>query len=72
MVNTEEMNNRTNVDNDDVREKIKNLIPMSRMANKNEYQGAIQFLCSESSSYMTGQNVIIDGGSSIICKLLLI
>jgi NAD(P)-dependent dehydrogenase (short-subunit alcohol dehydrogenase family) len=46
--------------------KIKKLIPMGRMAKKNEYKETIKFLCSESSSYMTGQNIVSDGGRSII------
>ena len=45
--------------------KIQKEIPLGRMANKNEYRGAIQFLCTESSGYMTGQNIIMDGGRSV-------
>lgn len=46
--------------------RIQELIPLGRMAKKDEYRGAIQFLCSDASKYMNGQNIIIDGGRSVI------
>ena len=47
-------------------QRLNSLIPMGRMANKNEYRSAIQFLCSDASAYLNGQNIVMDGGRSVL------
>jgi NAD(P)-dependent dehydrogenase (short-subunit alcohol dehydrogenase family) len=53
-----------NGQNDEFVQKLSALIPMERMAGNDEYHSAVQFLCSDASSYMNGQNIVMDGGRS--------
>lgn len=39
--------------------------PLDRMGKEEDFKGAIAYLASDLSSYVTGQNVVVDGGWSI-------
>ena len=51
----------TNQDDDFVK-RLSDLIPMGRMAGVDDYKGAVAFLVSDASAYMTGAILSIDGG----------
>jgi NAD(P)-dependent dehydrogenase (short-subunit alcohol dehydrogenase family) len=46
--------------------KVKKLIPIGRMAKKNEYNNAVLFLASKASSYVNGTTLVVDGGRTIL------
>lgn len=47
------------------KENLINQVPIKRMAKPSEIANTVAFLCSDLNSYITGQNIIIDGGFTI-------
>ena len=45
---------------------IKNQIPMKKLAEKEDLFNLILFLISKKSKFITGQNILVDGGRTII------
>ena len=61
-----EMTADTLFKSDEFLKRYSSIVPLDRPAKKGELNGAIIFLSSESSSYITGQTIFVDGGFSIV------
>ncbi len=50
---------------EDLREKMKQAIPLRRFGSPSDVAALVQFLCGEGAAYITGQVMVVDGGMVI-------
>ncbi len=48
-----------------VRERLAQATPLNRVGRPEELAAAVRFLCSEEASFVTGADLVVDGGWSI-------
>ncbi len=50
---------------DDIKERVRDVVPLGRMADPSEVADVIRFFCSPAGSYVTGQTLVVDGGLTL-------
>ena len=51
---------------DQVQVRMKEQVPLGRAGREGELKGVALFLASEASSYVTGQTIVVDGGTTLV------
>lgn len=64
-VNTITVGGVNNGQNAEFVELASSRIPLGRMAHRSDFQGALVYLCSDAASFVTGTNLVVDGGKSV-------
>jgi len=54
---------RAVVDDDKLRARVEGRIPLGRIGTVEDVAGVVAFLCGPDAAYLTGQDIIVDGGS---------
>jgi NAD(P)-dependent dehydrogenase (short-subunit alcohol dehydrogenase family) len=57
--------NQEAYDNEEIRKKVEACIPMGRFGEPEDCVGAVLMLCSEQGAYITGTDIVIDGGMKL-------
>ena len=64
-VNTITLGGVENAQPPDFLERAAAKIPMNRMAQPDDFQGALVYLCSDAAAFVTGANLVVDGGKTV-------
>jgi NAD(P)-dependent dehydrogenase (short-subunit alcohol dehydrogenase family) len=54
------------LDNKKITDVYESITPLRRMATTEDSANAIEYLCSTQASFLTGQNIVVDGGLSLV------
>jgi NAD(P)-dependent dehydrogenase (short-subunit alcohol dehydrogenase family) len=54
---------RAVVDDEGLRTRVERRIPLGRIGTVDDVAGVVAFLCSPDAAYVTGQDIVVDGGS---------
>jgi len=54
---------RAVVEDDKLRARVEGRIPLGRIGTVDDVAGVVAFLCGPDAAYLTGQDIVVDGGS---------